>query len=237
MSRSHSHSSREASADGERSPKRRRVEADGEEIHSTRVSPSRATAISTPGWSPITASTPANLNDNDSPDTHDDAFLRDPRPLPRQRAPPSVTPSLAGTPRQTSPDPSGFLESPRPRPNLSRTPSISGRSNTPATQTEDHHSKSSPVPYQATLPDIEAKQQPTGAVHYRPDLILRGHKRAVSAVKFSPDGNWIASCCKLAPPSNHYPRSLPSTNPSPSHQPPTQPPASGPPTPAPPSTP
>ena len=200
MSRSHSHSSREASADGERSPKRRRVEVDGEEVYPARLSPSRATAISTPGWSPITTSTPANINDEDSPNTHDDAFLRDPRPLPRQRPPLSVTPSLAGTPRQTSPDPTGFLESPRARPNLSRSPSVSGRSNTPATQTEDHHPKSSPVPSHATLPDVEAKQLPTGAVHYRPELILHGHKRAVSAVKFSPDGNWIASCCKLARP-------------------------------------
>ncbi|KAI9824860.1 MAG: WD domain protein [Thelocarpon impressellum] len=29
---------------------------------------------------------------------------------------------------------------------------------------------------------------------YRPALILRGHKKGVSAVRFSPDGRWIASC-------------------------------------------
>lgn len=34
-------------------------------------------------------------------------------------------------------------------------------------------------------------------VHYQPKLILRGHKRGVAAVKFSPDGKWIASCCML----------------------------------------
>ncbi|KAF2639957.1 WD40 repeat-like protein, partial [Massarina eburnea CBS 473.64] len=32
------------------------------------------------------------------------------------------------------------------------------------------------------------------ALHYVPTMILRGHKKAVSSVKFSPDGKWIASC-------------------------------------------
>ncbi|KAI9803760.1 MAG: hypothetical protein M1825_001640 [Sarcosagium campestre] len=31
-------------------------------------------------------------------------------------------------------------------------------------------------------------------VNYRQKLILRGHKRGVAQVKFSPDGRWIASC-------------------------------------------
>ncbi|KAF1949287.1 WD40 repeat-like protein [Byssothecium circinans] len=31
-------------------------------------------------------------------------------------------------------------------------------------------------------------------LHYRPTMILRGHKKAIAAVKFSPDGKWIASC-------------------------------------------
>ena len=30
---------------------------------------------------------------------------------------------------------------------------------------------------------------------YRPSLILRGHKKGVAAVKYSPDGRRIASCC------------------------------------------
>jgi COMPASS component SWD3 len=33
-------------------------------------------------------------------------------------------------------------------------------------------------------------------VGYKPTLVLRGHQKGVSQVKFSPDGKWIASCCK-----------------------------------------
>lgn len=33
-------------------------------------------------------------------------------------------------------------------------------------------------------------------LNYIQHLTLRGHKRGVAAVKFSPDGKWIASCCE-----------------------------------------
>ena len=33
-------------------------------------------------------------------------------------------------------------------------------------------------------------------LNYAPYMTLRGHKRGIAAVKFSPDGKWIASCCK-----------------------------------------
>jgi len=39
-------------------------------------------------------------------------------------------------------------------------------------------------------------ERPT-RLNYVPHMTLRGHKRGVAAVKFSPDGKWIASCCKL----------------------------------------
>lgn len=32
-------------------------------------------------------------------------------------------------------------------------------------------------------------------LNYVPYVTLRGHKRGVASVKFSPDGRWIASCC------------------------------------------
>lgn len=34
-------------------------------------------------------------------------------------------------------------------------------------------------------------------VDYEQKLVLRGHRRGVAAVKFSPDGRCIASCCKF----------------------------------------
>ena len=33
-------------------------------------------------------------------------------------------------------------------------------------------------------------------LNYVPYMTLKGHKRGVAQVKFSPDGKWIASCCK-----------------------------------------
>jgi COMPASS component SWD3 len=36
-------------------------------------------------------------------------------------------------------------------------------------------------------------ERPT-ELHYKPTLILKGHRKGVSAVKFSPDGKRIASC-------------------------------------------
>ena len=45
---------------------------------------------------------------------------------------------------------------------------------------------------------LSAKKRKIGRpkqLNYVPHMTLRGHKRGVAAVKFSPDGKWIASCC------------------------------------------
>nr|POF27651.1 wd repeat-containing protein 5 [Quercus suber] len=39
-------------------------------------------------------------------------------------------------------------------------------------------------------------ERPT-RLDYRLHMTLRGHKRGVASVKFSPDGKWIASCCRI----------------------------------------
>lgn len=54
---------------------------------------------------------------------------------------------------------------------------------------------SSPLP----VPDADAAlphDPATARLNYKPRLVLKGHKRAVSAVKFSPDGRLIASACE-----------------------------------------
>ncbi|KAJ9649059.1 WD domain protein [Coniosporium apollinis] len=56
-------------------------------------------------------------------------------------------------------------------------------------ETSTPGSQSAPLEERASTPPPE---KPT-ALRYRPKLIMRGHKRAISAVSFSPDGRWIAS--------------------------------------------
>lgn len=48
--------------------------------------------------------------------------------------------------------------------------------------------------------DQTTDSRPAG-IHYKPYMTLKGHKRGVAAVRFSPNGKWIASCCE---PSDTY---------------------------------
>jgi COMPASS component SWD3 len=60
-------------------------------------------------------------------------------------------------------------------------------------QSRDAPSNPSPMitPRIATPP----RKEPT-FISYKPKMVLRGHRRGVAAVRFSPDGQSIASCCE-----------------------------------------
>ncbi|OAL44971.1 WD40 repeat-like protein [Pyrenochaeta sp. DS3sAY3a] len=51
----------------------------------------------------------------------------------------------------------------------------------------------SPSSRQHSLSPSNPSPQKPSELHYKPTFILRGHKKAISCVKFSPDGRWIAS--------------------------------------------
>lgn len=59
-----------------------------------------------------------------------------------------------------------------------------------------HQRSMTPEQLQTQTPELPP--EPVPQVQYRPTLVLKGHRNAVSQVKFSPDGKWIASCCECA---------------------------------------
>lgn len=79
----------------------------------------------------------------------------------------------------------------RRRSSASQSHSISSR----RTRSPSHrHSRSRSGSSRGSSSPPEDSWSRPNELHYKPALILRGHKRAVSGVKFSPDGKRIASC-------------------------------------------
>lgn len=63
-------------------------------------------------------------------------------------------------------------------------------------ETEERDVSVTPVPVlRARSPTPEKKE--AAYVEYRQRAVLRGHKRGVAVVRFSPDGRMIASCCEF----------------------------------------
>jgi COMPASS component SWD3 len=82
-----------------------------------------------------------------------------------------------------------------PRRRRSSTPaSTPSRSQSPPRRY--YHASPSPPPGEH-LTYRSRHAEPSIHLRYKPSLTLEGHKKAVSAVKFSPDGTKIASACRL----------------------------------------
>lgn len=68
---------------------------------------------------------------------------------------------------------------------------------------DDRYFSASPPPYSRISTPIatprELPERPPQYLPYKQKLVLKGHKRGVAAVRFSPNGRLIASCCKPIP--------------------------------------
>ncbi|KAK7184608.1 hypothetical protein DPSP01_008988 [Paraphaeosphaeria sporulosa] len=121
----------------------------------------------------------------------DDGVGSPPRKRSASQTPPNGSPGfrLAERPRRYSRDQG---EDDREYYRDRRSPRSRSRSHTPShsrsrsgSRTSSQHRSASP---QMTPPPPKPTQ-----LHYKQSLILRGHKKGVTSVKFSPDGRWIAS--------------------------------------------
>lgn len=161
-------------SNGERSPKRKRVsrrasQRDGDTSHIYQNEELPFTSLRPP---PQDASNTPQISITRGSDS-DPSTPQPPLPSPLER-----TPEVP----DTNPNHDSLLptaDTPR-----------SQRSSQMDSEDEYPGSRSSPVP-------PETLQDSTPQARYRPKLVLRGHKRGVACVKFSPDGKWIASCCEF----------------------------------------
>ena len=66
----------------------------------------------------------------------------------------------------------------------------------------------SPPPYSTVSTPVATPRElppaPPQYVPYKEKMVLKGHKRAIAAVKFSPNGRLIASCCMCTLPLNRF---------------------------------
>jgi COMPASS component SWD3 len=112
----------------------------------------------------------------------------------------------------------GSAPSPKRRRLDSNSPPSFGRNDTNATNTTDDNqstdtangyafeeesaadNSNSQTPRERDQPPTTTDSRLLG-VNYQPHMTLKGHKRGVAAVRFSPNGKWIASCCEQCAPS------------------------------------
>lgn len=128
---------------------------------------------------PIPISTPTTMPGTRSEDST-------PRRRPSIHSPmPPAEYSIAERPaREESPDRRYYNECAASR--------SSSRSRSP--KRSSSRRKSSDYRERSTSEPVWTTPERPKTVDYKPTLVLKGHKKAISAVKFSPDGNRIASC-------------------------------------------
>lgn len=77
------------------------------------------------------------------------------------------------------------------------TPTLQAPTDLPSAPDSDYYTDAGAFSPAPAIPSSPQPDPAPATLRYKPKLILRGHKRAVTGVKLSPDGKMIASCCTL----------------------------------------